>query len=150
MAILDKKLELSDAQSITGVTCGASVDSTNVIDIGGTYIPIGPGTPLYLNIRINTAFVSGGTDTTWRFKFETGAATTLGTVIYETDAIAEAALIAGYWVVRMPIPYNTIAKYIGCNYENVSGDEVCDTGKVDAWISLDAQSTLGYLYSDEV
>lgn len=145
MAILDEKLELSDAQALTtSSVSGSETQSTNVIDLGAANIQIGAGTPLMLNIRVNTAFgVTGPGTLKASLMTNTDSTVTDGTTIIETQATACSGTSAGDWLLRCSIPYEALQRYVGISYTLAGDDTKQSDGKVDAWISLDSQSTYG-------
>lgn len=147
MAIMDAKLELSDAQSLTtSTTAGNEIQSSNLIDLGAANLQIGAGVPLMLNVRVNTAF-SGTGPRTFQAKLMTNTDSTLtdGTTIIATDAIAISANLnsAGTWILRQSIPYEALQRYLGLVYVLAADVTNMTTGAVDAWISLDSQSSYG-------
>jgi len=137
MAILDKKLELSDAQALTTKAAGAI--STNVIDLGAANIQLGAGTPLYLNVRCNTAAAKSSVKVS--VMSHTAADVTAGTTIIEGPVVAKASVTAGAWLLRCSVPYEVLKQYVGLEY--LVGATTETTTKIDAWISLDAQSSYG-------
>ncbi len=134
MAIMDAKLELSDAQAITG-----DAQSTNVIDWNDTDLEMGTGTPLYLNIVVGTTFAGG---TSLQFKLYThssGTSIQSGTLLYETPAIVQATLVSGYKVLRMPLPANVDdLQFTGLFYDDTGA---FSAGTIDAWIDFGSQSS---------
>jgi len=139
MAILDKKLELSDAQAITS----ANDRSEGQIDLGAANLQIGAGTPLYLNVRLNTGFTSSSNTLTIDLYTHTGTMTeATGTKILEVMKATAASSLgtAGTWIFRGIIPYEVLMQFVALRY-TISG--TLAAGKIDAWISLDAQSSYG-------
>jgi hypothetical protein len=134
MAIMDVQLELSDAQAIV-----ADAQSTNVINWNDTDLEMGTGTPLYLNIVVGTDFAGG---TSLQFKlYSHSAATSIqsGTLLYETAVFAQATLVTGYKVLRMPLPAKSDAEqYLGLYYDD-TGEFT--GGTIDAWIDYGSQSS---------
>ncbi len=136
MAIFDVLFEFSDAQSIT-----TSAQSTDVLDWGSGMedLEMGAGTPLWLNIKVGTAF-SGGTNVTFSL-YTHSSATSInsGTEIYSTPAFTTANLTANAWIIRMPLPVNCDDnRYFGLYY-TVSG--TYSAGTLDAWIDHGPQSS---------
>lgn len=151
MAILDVKLSLSDAQAITATDRSeGEIDLGSLVGTdGSTQIscPIGAGTPLYLNVRTNTAFTSSSETITIDLYTHTSSMAvdgTDGTKLLELQAAtavsASPYATAGTWIFRGIIPYESIQRYIALRYTCSDSPEA---GKFDAYISLDAQSTLG-------
>lgn len=140
MSILDKKLELSDNQDVH-LGSGSAAQSDNIIDLGAAYLQLGAGERLMLNVRINTAFAVD--DATLTTSLMTNSTTDVdgGTTILSTAALAGSALTAGTWILRQSIPLEVLQQYIGLNY--AIGTSTESEGTVDAWISLDTQSSYG-------
>lgn len=135
MTIMDAKLELSDAQAITVSTQTASA---NFIDLGAAALYIGVGTPLYLNVRVNTTFVGGGeSSSTLSCQLMDGAHTSgvcTGTTLL-TKTIATSLLAAGKWIMRVPIPFEGYMRFLRLRYVNSRATTAFTAGKVDSWIS---------------
>ena len=138
MALMDKFLELSDAQN---VTTGATT-STNIVDLGAANLAVGAGTPMWLNIRIQSR-TAGSVTGTCTFSLTTAAAEAFSSrqTIWSSEAISQTTLAAGYSVIRMPIPHEAIQRYLGLTY--TVGSSAISTLEVNAWIELAAQSNVG-------
>jgi len=141
MAIFDAMFEFSDDQDIS--QAAGTVASTNIIDWTQADLEMGAGEPLWLNVRIGTE-VDSGTDTgtlVVALCHDTVAPIdSSSTVIYQTAAIAETAMAAGDWILRMPLPYNVDeGRITGLLY--TIGGETTDTGTIDAWIDHGPQSS---------
>jgi hypothetical protein len=112
MAIMDKKLELADNQAMSANNTQLAL--TNVLDLGNLSakdLAIGPGTPLYLNIRIVRAVTGHPTtwDTSCSFKVQQGAS-----AVYNVAS----------------------ARYLRLLFsKNGSTAKALTAGSVDAWIS---------------
>jgi hypothetical protein len=142
MAIMDKKLELADDQAMTAANTQLAL--TNVIDLGNLSnakdYAIGPGTPLYLNIRINRAVTGHPTtwDTSCSFKVQQGDSTVAsGSFTGQEFNNPIELLTAGKWIARCPLDYNVNTKrYLRLLFsKNGSTAKALTTGSVDAWIS---------------
>ena len=141
-AIMDDILEFSDAQSIAlGGPVGGTqthADSTNIINFGDAYVgkTVGKGTPVYLNVQVNTAFAgtaasvldiylnSSADGTTWASGPKLGVITQ-----------ANAATI-GVTILRQAFPASEygLNKYLCLVYSGTG----MTSGAVDAWLSLEA------------
>ena len=135
MAIFDAMLELDDNLDLSTHTATEVESSTYAIDWVNTDLEMGAGEPLWLNVRVGTAFGSSGSATlTVDLMRETD--TTIdasSTTIYQTGAIPVATLVAGYNIIRMPLPYNVDEdQYTGLLY--TIGTAAMTAGTVDAWI----------------
>lgn len=134
MTIMDALLELSDAQAITTQQANTS---ENIIDLQAANLAIGAGTPLFLNVRVNTAFDSPADALTLAVAFCTDsvAAFSSPTTIITTPALAQGSIDAdGDWILRCGIPYEALEQYIGCLYTIASA--TASAGAIDAWIGI--------------
>lgn len=126
--ILDKLLQLSDAQAITA---GTTV-STNKVDLGSTTpaVQIGTGEPMVIVISVDVA-AAGSTDTT-AFAVVTDADAALGSpTVHSSVTIPNAQLTAGK-IIILPIP-TTIPlqeRYLGLRVVLGSGDTITITAHV--------------------
>lgn len=131
MGVMDAKLELSDAQSITD-----SANSTNLVDLGAGSLYIGAGTPLYLNVRVNTTLVGGGQSSgSLTVNLMEGANTICTGTTLASKTIATSLLAAGKWIMRIPIPFEGYMRYLRVYYNNSRATTSFTAGKIDAWIS---------------
>lgn len=135
MAILDGKLELSDNQDLT-LGSGSSAQSTNIIDLGAANLQLGAGTPLYLNVRMATAFAVAAATLTVALMTNTTTDVDGGTTI-----ISRTVTAPDDWVLRISLPLEMLQRYIGLKY--TIGTSTESEAYVDAWISLDTQSSYG-------
>jgi len=134
--MLDAKLELSDAQSIGGAA--GSVTSTDIINLGGATQQPGRGKPLYLNVVVNTAFPSGATTLQVCLQSSTNGTTWSSKVTFASTALSNLAT-AGVSIVRAAIPAHDLGQYLSLDY--LTSAEVVASGKVDAWIGLEAPTS---------
>jgi len=143
MAIFDAMLEFSDGQLLTG-----SAAASNVLDLQAADLELGAGTPMYLNVKVGTALTSAGSGATLTIALCNDADATIdgsSTIVFQTDAIAEAACTAGAYLVRMALPVNfdkdwgaDSGQYLGVYY-TVAGENFT-AGTIDAWIDNGPQS----------
>jgi hypothetical protein len=149
--LIDKQNTLSWADAVT-----TDQISENVIDLisgaikgltANTVRDIGAGQPLYLHMRVNTAFDTAEEDGTLDITLESdanvgldsGSATTHLTIAQ----LAEATLVAGYKIADgIPLPAGAYKRYLGLRY-NV-GSHAFTAGKIDAWISDNREDTRVY------
>lgn len=153
--LIDTKELLSDEQAIT-----SDAISTNVIDLipnggainagdtGGpsanTTVNIGAGKPLYLYMLVTTTLDTAAEGGTLDVTVESDDNTSLSsaTVHMTLAQVAEATLVAGYWIAKgIPLTPGSYQRYLGVRY-NVNDADAFTSGKISAWIS-DAP------YSDE-
>jgi len=131
MSILDVLGELDDS----GTALTATRQSTDIIDVVTADLNLGT-LPIWLNIQVGSTDMDSNTDTsTLVVSLVTDSDTTItnGTTIYSTPAIAEATLVAGYKILRMPLPLNVdLERYIGIVY--TVANENFTTGGIDAWL----------------
>jgi hypothetical protein len=140
MAIFDAMFEFSDAQDISQAQ--GSVASTNILDFQVADLNMGAGQPLWLNVQIEEAFDSSGGAATLTVALCNDTVAPIdgsSTVLYQTAALAESALTAGAWVVRMPLPVNVDSDRILGLYYTIGG-ETSTTGTVNAWLDYGSQS----------
>ncbi|MHC4751933.1 MAG: hypothetical protein ACYTFW_18925 [Planctomycetota bacterium] len=143
MAIMDAKLEFSDAQVISCAS-GSEMISENVIQMNsvknawGTAITgdYGEGNNgLVVNVQVATVFEASARMIA-KLYTHTASAVQSGTAIGDTGYFAAAAAVGTKKQIR--VPAGTMQKYIGLGY-SVSGSSM-DTGAVDAWLGLDHQT----------
>jgi len=143
MAIFDALFELSDDQDIGANSASSTEASTHVINFTQSDLEMGAGEPLWLNVRMGTeALLSTGaaTLTVALCRDTDGTVDSSSTVIYQTGAIAKATLVAGYPILRMPLPYNVDEDaYVGLLY--TIGAHASTAGTVDAFIDHGPQSS---------
>ncbi len=140
MSLFDAMFELSDAQDISQAT--GTVASANIIDFVTENLEIGAGQPYWLNVRIEEAFASAGTaNLAVALCYDTAAPIdSSSTVIYTTPAIDESLLVAGAWILRMPLPYNVDEESIvGLLY--TIGGTTSTVGTINAWLDNGPQSS---------
>jgi hypothetical protein len=138
MALYDVLFEFADAQAIyTGTGDKAA---TNCIDMQASDLEMGAGTPIWLNIRVSTAFAGAGTAT---FKLVNDTNATIdgsSKIILATRAFAITEIdAAGDWVIRAPLPTDfDFEQYIGvlCTCSGAM-----TAGSVDAWLDHGPQSS---------
>jgi hypothetical protein len=143
--MFDAMFEFSDNQDISQAQ--GSVASTNTLDWQAADLEMGAGEPIWLNVRIGTAFaeVEGATN---------GASTLVvalcndsvdpidgsSTVLYQTRALPETALTARAWVLRMPLPVDVDSDRILGLYYTIGG-ATSAVGTIDAWLDHGPQSS---------
>jgi hypothetical protein len=135
MAIFDAMFEFSDDQVVTDT----DVASTNILDWTLSDLEMGSGEPLWLNVRVGTVF-AGGTSITFSLRHDSEAPIDgSSTVIFQTPAILTAALTAGAWVLRVPLPANVDEGQILGLWYDVDG--TMSGGTINAWIDHGSQSS---------
>lgn len=136
MAILDEKLELCDGVQINCTTTETSILG-DIINLGGSDLNIGAGTPLELNILISTRPTSTCVLTLKLFTHSTSAVAS-GSAIMTFQSI-NSSLSAGTFVFRGRLPDSIDrSKYIGL--VGTQSGEVDPTGVLDAWINLHTET----------
>lgn len=136
--ILDKLLMFSDKQAVT-----ATAASTDVIDLGpidGTRRDIGVGYPLEFWALVNTTATASGAATV-NVQLQTSPDNSTWTSIYESGALALAALIAGKRIVSAKVP-SGVQKYLRVNYTVSTGP--LTAGAFTSGINLDVDNNTPY------
>lgn len=117
--ILDKQMELSNAQAIT-----ATAASANQLDLGpaGANGTAGSAEDLEIYINVDTTFTAAGAATlTCQLRSSPNANMSSATVHAQSDAIPVASLSAGSrfpWQPRIPM---TVGRYVDMNYVVATG-----------------------------
>lgn len=142
MAVIDSKLLLSEDVALPA--SATTEYSTNVVDLGAGKDEWGAakanplvsqGTPMFLNIVMNTG-ASTGSSPTARFILQNGAATdpTDDTMFADSGVIAAATLVAGYKLsIALPI-FPSLARFL--RLEVIAGTAGFTTGTYTAWIDI--------------
>ena len=130
--IIDKQLEFSDSQAVTG-----SSASTNIIDLGSAR-DIGVGEDLYLVIQADTAVTAAGAATV-TFSLETDALSDFSSpsARFVSEAVGKAALTAGAKPVTVQIPHG-VERYLRVYYTVASGP--LTGGAFSAFLTKDVQA----------
>lgn len=131
----------SDDQAIT-----ASVDSTNIIDLGLAATPFGAVAPLNQDVGkgAKIPFLVQVTEsfnnlTTLEVRVSTGATTALGTEV-ASQTIALADLVAGKQINIDVLPNGIVEQYLGVEYVVVGTAPT--TGAVTAGITMGNQTNI--------
>lgn len=118
MSIIDKFLQISNAQAVT-----VTAVSTDVIDAGATKAAgigrdLGGGTQLFLEICVSTTFTAGGA-ATLAIALQDSADNSSFADVLSLPAIAVASLVAGLRL-YIPLPAK-MRRYIRANYTVATG-----------------------------
>jgi hypothetical protein len=135
--IIDSKNVFSDAQE-----CLSTAASTNVIDTeisinSAGNSNIGAGTPLWVHVRVNTAYaIATSTSTGGYYQFQ-DCATSNGTyrTLWATADNSTGVYVAGYNILTIPLP-NSHYRYLRGRW--VSSGASASTGKIDAFLAAHA------------
>lgn len=144
--IFDAQTRFSNAQAVT-----ASAASTNVIDLMAAGIPYGNDVALSrdlgifnipLRIQVTTAFA---TLTSLKVAVQTddNSSFSSATTVLETEAIAAAALVAGYQFNIDSFPLKTSERYVRLYYTVAGSDATA--GKITAGVVAANQQDLAVL-----
>jgi hypothetical protein len=145
MAILDARLEMSDAQTLTSVGSGSTNASAYYIDFGANgkdgwgnaKTPnVGEGMRLVWNVEATAAMVGAGTVTAALYT-HTGTTPASGTKIAE---LAFAAASPAGTRKAVMVPTGTIQRYMGVVY-TIGGGGIT-SGSFGSWINLDHDTQL--------
>ena len=143
MAMIDAKLEFSDAQVIANGSASAAVAGTNVFDMStvknawGTAITndIGEGNNgLVFNWQVATAIDASVTFTCRAYSHTTSAIAS-GT---ELGSVSFAAADAAGTRKTLRVPAGTVNRWVGVTYSNAVDDSV--NSAFDAWLGLDTET----------
>lgn len=148
MAVLDAKLEMSDAQALDSLDDSPVISSTNVIDFGthkdtwGTAInpDVGEGSDMEWNLKINEVFVGASAVVT--AELITGTAVASGAITSDATTIASVtipALSAAGTSWASKVRSGTVYRYVYTKYTGTNGSALT-TGDVDSYLSLDHEN----------
>jgi hypothetical protein len=145
MALYDVMFEFSDAQSIFSAT--ATKAASNVIDMQASDLEMGAGEPIWLNIRVTTAFAGAGT-ATFKLVCDTDATMDSSSIeIIQTEPFAITDIDAvGDWIYRGPLPNDfDRERYVGlvCTCSGAM-----TAGSIDAWLDHGPQSSFDTAWLD--
>lgn len=139
--IQDKKNMFDEANAIT-----ATRNSTNVIltgSPGALARNVGVGEELTISITVDETFTAAGAGTlTIAIVTDDNAALTSPTILYQTAALALAALVAAQEPIHLKVPIATYEAYLGLVYTVATGPMTA--GKVTAGIVHDIQRSKAY------
>ena len=143
MALFDVIRELCDAQTnFGGLTTSEGLVSEDIINLGDSDLNFGAGEPLYLNIRVNTAFTSGGSPATDITLYASTNATVNASdsEVYTLRTNVDlTGYSAGDYVFRGALPVKVDEEqYIGLYVQNATAEYTA--GALDAWIGHGPQS----------
>lgn len=134
----------SDDQAVT-----ATVNSTNVIDLGVAGTPyggkaalnrdIGKGAKVPLLVQVTEDFTTSAGMTALTIALETGSTNALGTEI-ASQTILLADLVAGKQINLDYLPNGIVEQYLGLSYTPVTGD--ADGGAITAGITMGNQTNV--------
>lgn len=133
--ILDKQMELSNAQAVT-----VTAASSNQLDLGpaGPWGSSGTDEPLELFLNIDTTFTAGGAATlTVQVRSSAAANMSAPTVHMQSDAIPVASLTAGSRLPFQPRLPQNVGRYVDLNY--VVGTGPFTAGNISARGTVDRQ-----------
>ena len=139
MALFDVMYEFLDDQSFT-TTNGTTICATQkTVDWQASDLEMGAGEPVWVNIQVGTTAITGGTSVDFRLLADTAAGgqdSSSLTVLSVTHA--EAALTAGAWILRAPLPVNVDdRRYLAVGIYSAT----TPTGKINAWLDHGPQSS---------
>jgi len=145
MAILDSKLEFSDAQVISASSASA-VTSTNAVNLHSTLKDAWGGTSLtgdagegnnglVVNFQIATALNASAYIVAKVYHHTASAAVASGAVL---GSVTFSAADAAGTRKNFRLPSGTINKWLECAYSVVGSNMT--TGAIDAWLGLDTET----------
>lgn len=110
--IIDAQLRFSDAQSLAGAA--ATTVSTNAIDLLSANRNIGRGQPMRIQALVGAAF-TGGTSVQAQVIQSANANLSSPDVLTSGPVVADAAAVAGYELLDIPVP-DVTKRYLGVQY----------------------------------
>jgi len=148
---MDKMLEMSDAQDLSGTSSAQEVVSTDILDLGGseknafgTAILADPGNAgeLIWHVLIGVAHTGGGSAAVTVELCTKSTASTMssGSTVIDTFSIPNAAAKGTHY--QRPVPMEAMAasdRYMCTLYRGAT--DQTDTLTVDSWISMDRDLT---------
>lgn len=136
--ILDKLLMFSEKQAVT--TTAASTDVIELGPIDGTRRDIGVGEPLEFWVTVDTTATASGA-ATLNVQLQTSTDNSTWTTIYDSGALALAALTAGKRLFSAKVPAG-VQKYLRVNYTVGTGP--LTAGAFTSGINLDVDNNTPY------
>jgi hypothetical protein len=133
--IIDKSLQVSDAQAVT-----ASAASTDVIDTGVANRSIGTDTSLALSITVDESATASGAATV-TFSLQDSADNSTFADVQASAAIGKADLTAGKQPVLFKLPHG-LRRYVRVYYTVATGP--LTAGKFSAQIVMNGQRNVAY------
>jgi len=145
MAFLDTKLILGEAQAVTGAV--GTTDSTNTIDLGpasdadgsAATNEYGDAGRLWFNAKVDTLFTGASSAATVKVALYSGP--TVGGMSAVSGAasaaVAVGSLIAGYSLLRMPLPV-TLNRWVKAVFTKAGA--TVTAGKITTWIGMDHET----------
>ena len=145
MAIFDAKFEFYDDQQLIGTSTtdyvGATVKTLDWVNSG---LEMGAGEPVWLNIRVGTtAYAPTTSGDTVDFKLFADTAAeghdSNSAIVLASGAREASTLIAGAWVLRVPLPVDVdIKQYLSLG---ATFNEATTAGTINAWLDHGPQSS---------
>lgn len=134
--ILDKHLQVSDAQAVT-----ASAASTDYIDKKAAG-DVGMGKPLHMMITVDEAAQAAGAATvTFQIQCDDNSGFSSPKTVFQSGAIAKADLVPGYQLF-MPMPIGLDEQFIRVYYSVGTGP--LTAGKFTAHVVEGVQKSVAY------
>lgn len=148
--ILDERLEFADALScvanVGNAILGDVIDLKSPTTAPNTTIDL-EASDLYFVILVDTAIVGTTSTVQWQLCSDSTAnLATSKTVHFDTGAIAEATLVAGYRVCAVKLPAGSYERYLGI-WQTVAVNNL-SAGKINAFLTRDP--ALYRAYADNV
>jgi hypothetical protein len=126
---IDNQLYMSDAQTFASVT--GATPSTSYIDMT---VAGNAGQPLWVIIRVETVFVTAGSNPTLTVALQCDSDSAFGsaTTLWTEATIAEATLVDEYTIYKAPLP-DGCERYLRVLY---TPSAAYDSGKIDAFLTM--------------
>jgi len=144
--ILDSRLEFADAVALSTAGTGLRLVAGSQVDTGTVERDFGVSDSLWFVVQVDTAVV--GTSSTVAFILASDATEAIAidgtaTIHYESAAIAEATLVAGYQLaVKMPMELPVYERFLGVLIR--VGAAALSAGKINAFLTHDVSRLKHY------
>lgn len=144
--ILDSRLEFADAVALSTAGTGLRLVAGSQVDTGAVERDLGQGDSLWFVVQVDTAVT--GTSSTVAFILASDASAAIAidgtaTIHYESAAIPEASLVAGYQIAaKVPTELPVYERYLGVLIR--VGVAALSAGKINAFLTNDVSKIKHY------
>jgi hypothetical protein len=154
MAVLDSRLEFSDAQSLASLSASSAVVGDYNAELYNTTDPyaapvnawgtsitpdIGEGGVLEFNVSVDTALVGASADIDCKLVSKASSASISSGATTHATLNIPATSAAGYRK-SVKVPAGTLYRYVGVTYIVATAGKTITSAKLNAWINLDHET----------